>query len=112
MNYYHCCCFSVIVCSLVFLMMMLMMIMIQTILDRLDGIICIYIFICSETIVKLDSFLRNKSSSKKTFLTECKIFVTPPITFSKIADVAKEISIEKKKKVLIYNLYHLAVYTI
>jgi len=37
--------------------------------------------------------------------------VTPPITFSKIADVAKEISIEKKK-VLIYNLYHLAVYTI
>ena len=56
MNYYHCCCFSVIVCSLVFLMMMLMMIMIQTILDRLDGIICIYIFICSETIVKLDSY--------------------------------------------------------
>jgi hypothetical protein len=30
-------------------------------------------------------------------LTECKIFVTPPITFSKIADVAKENSIEKKK---------------
>lgn len=33
-----------------------MMIMIQTILDRLDGIICIYIFICSKTIVKLDSY--------------------------------------------------------